>query len=330
MKTKVVIFGCKTTTKFLIENLSEKIKIDYLITVDEKLGNRFNVADYCDLSETAQLNNIEIYRAKQYNLKSREDLDFISSLNIDLAFVVGWQRLIPETILQSLSIGAFGMHGSSMDLPLGRGRSPMNWSLIEGKKFFYTNLFKYNSGVDSGDILDTFKFTITSEDTAETMHFKNTLSMKYLIFKNIDRMFNNSFTLKKQKDVTPTYYPKRNPTDSLIDWSSDIFKIERFIRAVTKPFNGSYSFICDTKVIIYSSQIFETVDFGYSGELNGKIVEVFSNGKFLVNCSGGLLLINDYLCDVKVNKGDILYNRDEELHHFQTNTHGYYDLEEEE
>ena len=133
--------------------------------------------------------------------KSKEDLDFISSLNIDLVFVVGWQRLIPKIILESLSIGAFGMHGSSMDLPLGRGRSPMNWSLIEDKKFFYTNLFKYNSGVDSGDILDTFKFSITNKDTAETLHFKNTLSMKYLILKNIDSLLNNSFTLKKQRDM---------------------------------------------------------------------------------------------------------------------------------
>ena len=78
--------------------------------------------------------------------------------------------------------------------------------------------------------------------------------------------------------MIPTYYPKRNPSDSLIDWSLDIFRIERFIRAVTIPFNGSYSFISDEKIIIYDSQIFETIDFGYDDE-NGKIVEVFPNEK---------------------------------------------------
>ena len=52
--SKVAIFGCKTTTKFLIENLSEKINKDYLITIDDELGNRFNVADYCDLREISQ------------------------------------------------------------------------------------------------------------------------------------------------------------------------------------------------------------------------------------------------------------------------------------
>ena len=42
----------------------------------------------------------------------------------------------PEEILNTLSIGALGLHGSADMLPKGRGRSPMNWSLIEGKKRF--------------------------------------------------------------------------------------------------------------------------------------------------------------------------------------------------
>ena len=31
------IFGCKNTTKFLIESLSKRIDIDYLITIDEEM-----------------------------------------------------------------------------------------------------------------------------------------------------------------------------------------------------------------------------------------------------------------------------------------------------
>ena len=182
------IFGCKNTTKFLIESLSKRIDIDYLITIDEEKGKKFDVADYCDLTETANKYDINVYKSKTYSLKRKEDIDYIKSLNIDVAFVVGWQRIVPGEILDSMSIGSFGMHGSSMDLPLGRGRSPMNWSIIEGRKYFYTNLFRYDSGVDSGDVLDTFKFDITHRDTAETMHFKNTLAMKYLIERNLDRL----------------------------------------------------------------------------------------------------------------------------------------------
>ena len=228
------IFGCKHTTKFLIESLSDKMIIDYLITIDEEKGKKFDVADYCDLTETANKYGINVYKSKTYSLKRKEDIEYINSLNIDIAFVAGWQRIVPGKILDGMSIGSFGMHGSSMDLPLGRGRSPMNWSIIEGRNYFYTNLFKYDSGVDSGDVLDTFKFDITHRDTAETMHFKNTLAMKYLIERNLDKLSSGDFTLKKQKDITPTYYPKRTPRNLSKPEAPDHF-ISLLINFITMP-----------------------------------------------------------------------------------------------
>ena len=286
------------------------------------------MADYCDLSETANRYDINVYKSKTYSLKRREDIAYIKGLNIDVTFVVGWQRIVPGEILDSMSIGCFGMHGSSMDLPLGRGRSPMNWSIIEGRKYFYTNLFKYDSGVDAGDVLDTFKFDITHRDTSETMHFKNTLSMKYLIDKNLDRLLSGDFKLKKQKDIKPTYYPKRTPNDSLIDWDMGVYEIERFVRAVTKPFNGAFSFL-DEKVIIYDSQVFDSSDYGYDDKMNGEIVVVFPNGKFLVKCYGGLLLINDFEIKNDVAQvGKIFNNGGKNIGYFKRNKFGYFDLED--
>ena len=130
MNKKIAIFGCKNTTKFMISSLLEKIDIDYLITIDSEMGEKFSVADYADLSKICIDNNIKKYTAKTYSLKNKDDQKYIQNIQIDLAFVIGWQRIIPKSILDSLSIGAFGMHGSSLDLPLGRGRSPLNWSII--------------------------------------------------------------------------------------------------------------------------------------------------------------------------------------------------------
>ncbi len=325
---KIAIFGCKNTTLFLIEFLSKKIKIDFLITIDEEKANKFEVADYCDLTNAADEYMIDVYQSKTYSLKNKDDVDYIKNLKIDLAFVIGWQRIIPEKILNSLSIGAFGMHGSSMDLPLGRGRSPLNWSLIEGRSHFYTNLFKYDSGIDSGDILDVNKFDISPYDTAETMHFKNTLSMKYLIQKNLKNLLKNDFKLRKQKNISPTYYPKREPSDSLINWESDIHEIERFIRAVTKPFNGAYSFIEKNKIIIYNAHIFDSENsYGYNKKKVGEIIAIFPNKKFIVQCSGGLMMINDYEArNLKIKTGQILHNSSEKKREFKKNKDGYYDL----
>lgn len=325
----IAFFGCKATTRFLLENLQLPFPIKYLITIDPAKGEKFQVADYCDLKTFAESKGMEVYQARYYSLKHEEDLARIKDLQIDMAFVMGWQRLIPGDILASMTVGAFGMHGSSMNLPLGRGRSPMNWSIIEGRKAFYTNLFKYDPGVDSGDVMDTFKFEVGEKDTAETMHYKNTLAMKYLIERNIERLVNNDFQVFPQDDtITPTYYPKRTPADSLLNWNQEVYAMERFIRAVTKPFNGAFTFIGDQKLSIYQAQVFDTHDFGYQQASPGTVVAVFDNGKFLVRCYGGLLLVSDFETEATVVKGSKFHSNDLESKAFPRNELGFFDVPE--
>lgn len=324
----IAVFGCKSTTQYLLEFLLKDYSVDHLITIDEEKGRYFNIADYLDLTDFANENNIMVYRAHKYSLKSEEDNNHINALGIDIAFVVGWQRLIPPSILSGFSTGAFGMHGSALHLPRGRGRSPMNWSIIEGKKVFYTSLFKYDAGADSGLILDTLKFTINEQDTGETMHFKNTLAMKHLIDTHLPSLVRGNYALSSQLNIAPTYYPKRTAEDSLIDWQDDVFSIERLIRAVTRPFNGAYSFIKETKITIYRAAIFDLNEFGYTNTLPGTVVEVFPNEKFLVKGLGGLLLIHEYHYEATIKTNDLLTTGNEHKKHFPRNPYGSHDLAE--
>lgn len=324
---EIAVFGCKSTTLFLLDNLNIPFKISHLITISPESGEKHGVADYLDLKETAEARGIKVYQARYYSLKHADDLAYLNGLHLDLAFVMGWQRLIPESVLAGLSIGAFGMHGSSMNLPLGRGRSPMNWSIIEGREVFYTNLFRYDPGVDSGDIVDTFKFQVTAADTAETMHFKNTLAMKYLIERNIDSLAGQTFGLRPQNTaIEPSYYPKRTPEDGLIDWNQDVCVIERFIRAVTRPFDGAFTFVGDQELRIWRAQVFDLNDFGYENLEAGTVAAVFERGKFLVKCYGGLLLVQEHDAGFSLEKSMKFGNHTREIKHFERNAQGFFDV----
>lgn len=326
---KIAVFGCKTTTLFLLENLDIPYPIRHLITIAPEAGQKHGVADYIDLKSVAASKGIQVYQAKYYSLKHPDDQAYIQGLGLDIAFVIGWQRLVPAEVLSGLSIGAFGMHGSSMNLPLGRGRSPMNWSIIEGRQAFYTNLFRYDPGVDSGDVVDTFKFQITPRDTAETMHFKNTLAMKYLIERNIERLAHNNFTLTAQDNsVQPTYYPKREPSDGLIDWGQDVHVIERFVRAVTRPFDGAFTFVDNRKITLWDAQVLDVHDFGYERWPAGTIVAVFESGKFLVKCFGGVLLVNTFETAFTPRPGMRFGNNGHAIRQFERNPLGFFDVYE--
>lgn len=329
MFDRIALFGCKATTLFLLDNLDISYPIRHLVTISPEAGAKHDVADYLDLKAAAKARGIEVYQARYYSLKHPDDIAHLNSLNLDLAFVMGWQRLIPAEVLSGLRVGAFGMHGSAANLPLGRGRSPMNWSLIEGRQAFYTNLFLYDPGVDSGDVVDTFKFQITRQDTAETLHFKNTLAMKFLIERNIEALVRNDFKRTPQDtSSTPTYYPKRTPQDSLIDWALDVAALERFIRAVTRPFSGAFTFVGDHLVRIWSAQVFDVHDFGYEPWPAGTVAAVFERGKFLVKAVGGLLLVTAYEADFPIEKGQRFGNNGLEIKRFERNPQGFFDLEE--
>ena len=118
--------------------------VAYLLHVDASHAR--HIADYQDLSTVAARHGVKVVRPATYAMNDEQTRKLVEGLGIDLLISAGWQRLFPEWFLDSLSIGAFGMHGSAEHLPRGRGRSPMNWSLIEGRDRFYTSLFKYDAG----------------------------------------------------------------------------------------------------------------------------------------------------------------------------------------
>tara|TARA_B100001027_G_C16261965_1_gene329951 strand:- start:1500 stop:2495 length:996 start_codon:yes stop_codon:yes gene_type:complete len=320
----LVLFGCKSSTKKIFDFLKQNFNKLTLVTITEENAKKNNVADFFKFSNS--IKNIKFVNT--YSLSDNDDISFFLKKKFDIGFAIGWQRIIPKIILENIRLGVFGMHGSAMKLPLGRGRSPLNWSIIDNHKKFYNSLFKYSSGIDDGKILDTYEFEINEHDTSETLHFKNYMSMQYLIKKNIKKLSKNNKFLKDQLLNTPTYYPKRDEKDSLINWSDKIEVIDRFIKAVTKPFNGAYTFFNNHKLIIYRANIFDKNSFGIKNKKFGEIVEIFPNQKFLIFTNGGLIIVHEFECKVKIKKGFVLNNYNQKKRIFDINKHGNHDLEE--
>lgn len=313
-ETRVAVAGCKDTTYECLKSLIDNgTKIDLLITIDNTTAKKNKVAGYLNLQPFAKENNISLYICNHYSLNTDEDKQTLGSKHIDLLFVIGWQRLIPEWLLEKLSIGAFGMHGASKPLPFGRGRSPMNWSIIQNKKLFITNLFKYKAGVDDGDVLDTQVFDLNQHDTAQTAHYKNTLSMINLIHKNLKDLLSGRAKLKPQMNIQPTYYPKRTESDGCIFWDKDTVETYNLIRAVTRPFPGAFSFYQNNKIKIWSSKPFDTRLFDPYIK-PGRILHVFNNGDFVVKTGDGSLLVTDYEApeNVYLKQGSVLSSGDYE------------------
>ncbi|MGH3144625.1 MAG: methionyl-tRNA formyltransferase [Rubrobacter sp.] len=290
---RVAAVGCKHTTKDLILGLQRcGFRFDHCITIDPEMGKEQMVAGYMNLVPFLESQGIPYTVSSRYDLKSAADREALLSLELDALLVMGWQRLIPAWWLESLSIGAFGMHGSSRPLPHGRGRSPMNWSLVQGKDLFYTHLFQYKPGVDDGPIVGVQTFDINPHDDCLTLHFKNTVSMIRLCATHLPAILDGSARLTPQPEEAATYYPKRSEEDGLIYWEDSTNQICNLVRAVTEPFPGAFSFLddADRKIRIWTAQPFDT-RLQYPQARPGEIVEVFYNGMFVVRTGDATALV---------------------------------------
>ena len=77
---KICIFGNKSTTKTLIENLlNNQISVDYLITLDNAVAERVQISGGDkSLITFAKENNIGVYATKSYSLRDEKMVSFSS------------------------------------------------------------------------------------------------------------------------------------------------------------------------------------------------------------------------------------------------------------
>ncbi|NVM29841.1 MAG: hypothetical protein HWN65_13435 [Candidatus Helarchaeota archaeon] len=315
---KIAILGCKGTTLDLLNSIvSQKaFNIDLVVTLPENLAQQFNIAFFRgkEIISYCNANSIPFHVVKSYTLKEPEDLSFFKEAKIDLLLVIGWERIVPESVLNSLGKFSCGMHGSPYGLPKGRGRSPMNWSIITGHNRFVTNLFRYDPFVDAGNIIGSITFEINEFDTISSLHSKNRIAMFQLLKTYVPLIEKDKVVFSPQPPLKPTYYPKRTPDDSGIDWNLSTLQIYNLIRAVSSPYPPAYCYLNGKKVFILEAFPFDSALFD-SAVQPGTIVDLsIALEEFVIKTKDGSLLVKKIkglsITDIQI--GDVLQGVDSE------------------
>ena len=288
---KIAFVGCVEAGYFCAEQLIKNgLHPAAIVCVNMVTAQKNKVSGYKDFFDIDY--DCERYRPCHYSLTTKEDMDFFESHAFDILVVLGWQRLIPAEIIGSLGICGLTIHGSGEGLPKGRGRSPMNWAIIDGHDTFHLSLLTLAPGADGGEILDTLAFDILPTDTIRTLYYKNALVSSRLLVKNIPLILSGSEYGEIQDETEATYYPKRTPDDGRIDWNVSAMEIEKLVRATTKPYPGAFTHTGKGKMLIGGAQFFDGKIAG--SEAVGTVAAVFPDGAFTVMSKDCYVLVYDY------------------------------------
>ncbi len=305
MKYKVVVFGVKDTSENIVEFINNTIcPVDLIITISPEVTKKNQVSGYKGLSFMTEKYNIPVHEADSYFLTDEKTQNFLRNNEFDIGISMGWQRLIPKSVLDCFKYGIYGFHGNCGYLPFGRGRSPLNWSIILGDTRFNLNLFKYDEKADSPNVFATEMFSITPHDDIRTAQYKNMICSKNLIRRLLEAYNKGDIVIKTDSKDFDSWYDKRTAADGKIDFHDRTRNIYNLIRGVAAPFPGAFAMLGNEKVTVWSAKPFdEIIDF--SGYAAGEVIDIFDD-RVIVRTIDGSLLIDKYDCAVKLKVGDIL------------------------
>ena len=327
MKYKVVVFGVKDTSENIVSFIQETIcPVDLVITISPEVTKKNQVSGYKGLSVLTEKYGIPVHEADSYFLTDEKTQGFLDENEFDIGISMGWQRLIPPSVLEKFKLGMYGFHGNCGYLPFGRGRSPLNWSIILGDTRFNLNLFRYDEKADSPNVFATEMFSITAHDDIRTAQYKNMICSKNLIKKLLKAYQEDRITIKTQSKDFDSWYNKRTEVDGKVDFHARTREIYNLIRGVAAPFPGAFAYVkennendseiryrnnCESqsaqenKIIIWQAHPFdEMIDFAEYEP--GEVIDLFDE-KLVIRTVDGSLLIDKYECRRKIRTGDILY-----------------------
>lgn len=252
-----------------------------------------NVAGYAN-AEAFCLQRGILYRSvASYSLIHDDDRRMLEGLDIDVLLIAGWQRLVPDWLIEHCRIGAVGVHGSALGITRGRGRSPQNWALILGKKQFEISIFFVEKGVDCGSVIDTRIFPLLEHDDIRTSYYKASWCVADMFVEAIHSGRLSRGTAQPQIHEDARYLPQRRPEDGAIDWSRSTKQVCDFVRALTRPYPGAYCSLGNNELHIWVALPFDT-GATPSDRTPGEISAILTHGELIIRTGDGYLLVSDY------------------------------------
>lgn len=124
-------------------------------------------------------NNVKIIEVK--NINSKESLQYLSSLNLDIIFSIAASQIFKKDVLNIPQIGCFNIHTSK--LPKNRGMMPNFWSLFnfENDSSSSVTIHKMNETLDDGEILLQKLFDLDPKETLDSL-IRRTKKLSVLAF----------------------------------------------------------------------------------------------------------------------------------------------------
>ncbi len=277
---RIVLFAQAAFGEEVLKRLIQrKEEVVALYTPPEPEGARNPI------KELAQASGIPVFQPRR--MKDPQVVTQYKTLSPDLNLLAFVTDIIPGEILKYPKYGSIQYHPSL--LPKHRGKSAINWAVIQGEKKTGLSIFWVDEGIDTGPILLQKEVEISEDDTTGSLYFNKLFPLGVeALTEALDLVKEGRAPKISQEESQATYEPPCGEEHARVDWSKPLKVIYDLIRGCD-PQPGAWSLFRGLKVQLYSAKPMEQVPGGKKGK-PGEILGVDEKGLLIAAGQGGLLI----------------------------------------
>lgn len=214
----------------------------------------------------------------------------IAAMQPSIFYSFFYRKLLPQPLLDLAPLGGFNLHASL--LPKYRGRSPVNWMIINGERQAGVTLHHMVARADAGDIVAQREIEIAEDDTALSLYRKLVPLAASLIREYHPLIAAGRAPRRVQNLRAASYFGIRRPEHGRIEWNWPARQIFNLVRAVTHPYPGAFCFAGGRKLLVWEARIAEKA--GRPAE-SGCIIRTVGSAIEVATGDGTILLLRGQL-----------------------------------
>ena len=219
-------------------------------TQPDRPKNRGMKLAFSPVKEVALEHDIPVFQPE--NFRDEETVRQLRDLKPDIAAVVAYGRILPQSVLDVPTFGCINIHASV--LPSYRGSAPYQWAVLDGLTETGVTAMYLCREMDAGDIIEIAKTPIGPDETAGELLDRLAVLGADLLSKTLTAFTEGKVTGAPQDAAKATYAPMLDKTMCPIDWNKSAQQIHNHVRGMN-PWPVATTQIQGKKFKIYATAV---------------------------------------------------------------------------
>jgi len=212
-------------------------------------------------------------------VRSGEFPQAIESLDLDVAVVIAYGRILTTQLLEAPRYGCINVHASL--LPAWRGAGPIQWAILSGDERSGVTTMWMEEGLDTGPMLEVRDIPIASDETSSSLGAKLSELGADTLVETLEALRAGRLSSTPQSEDGASYARILSKEDGRLDWTRSAIELDRQVRGLN-PWPGTFCGFRGDTLKVHAVSLLSG-----SGE-PGKVLGVAEEG-IDVGCGGGVL-----------------------------------------